>query len=101
MVYSSIGYRDSYRLYNAPWVADLHLAMYWATRDQKYLDLYVKTIRAYYGKNRGDGFRFYPIGLPVLDGLKSLKAAGMNAEYDEVLEDFKNHADKLATIGGD
>ncbi len=100
VVYSWTGYKDSYRLYNSPWVAHLHLAMYWATRDKKYLDLYVKTIRAYYGKNRGAGFRFYSVDLPILDGLKTLKAAGMNAEYDELLEDFRNHADTLAGIGG-
>jgi hypothetical protein len=100
VVYSNIGYRDNYRLYNAPWVAHLHLAMYWATRDKKYLDLYVKTVRAFYGQNRGAGFRFYPIGLPVLDGLKTLKDAGMKAEYAEMLEGFKNHADTLAAIGG-
>ncbi len=99
VVYSWARY-GGYRLYNSPWVSHLHLAIYWATHNKKYLDLYVKTIRAYYCKNRGAGFRFYPIGLPVLDGLKTLKDAGMNAEYDELLEDFRNHADTLAGIGG-
>jgi hypothetical protein len=52
VVYNRAGYQETYRRYNSPRVAHLRLAMYWATHDRKYLDLYVRTIRAYYGKKR-------------------------------------------------
>jgi hypothetical protein len=100
IVYNSAGYKYNHRRYNAPWVAHLHLAMYWATHDRKYLDWYVKTVRAYYGKNRGINFRFFPIGQQMLDSLDTLKDAGMTAEHDDLLEIFTNHADTLAKLGG-
>jgi hypothetical protein len=41
--------------YNYPWVARLHLTMYQDSNDPRYLDAFVRTIRAFY-RNGGGAF---------------------------------------------
>jgi hypothetical protein len=86
------------RLYNYPWVARLHLAMYGATSDPRYLEAFARTIRAFYA-NGGD--RFYAIDLPITDGLAAEAAAGRTTERDELLTLFRAHADRLISVGLD
>jgi len=86
----------SQRPYNYPWVARFHLAMYQATNDMRYLDAFVSTIRAYYARG---GQHFYPVDLPISDGLAALGQAKRNAEYGELLGLFRAHADWIISIG--
>ncbi len=89
---------DSHRLYNFPWVAQFHLEMYHAFGDSCYLDDCFKTICAYY---RQDGSHFYPIGLPILDAIKTFRAAGKTIEADQLLAYFREHGDNIVKNGLD
>ncbi len=91
------GHDSSRHGYNYPWMAHVHLAAYQVTHDKKYLDLYYKVLQALYTK-RG-GASYYEIGMPMLDGLKALEAAGMHTEHDELLKMFSSHADTIAARG--
>ena len=92
VVYSDIGRKKNSRIYNCPWVAHFHLAMYRATGDTAQLDRFVRVIRSYYAQK---GAKFYAIGLPIADGIKTLKEAGRTAECDELLALFREHADYI------
>lgn len=96
VVYSSVGRKDSARLYNYPWVAHFHLAMYRATDDAKQLDRYVRVMRSYYAKG---GVKEYCIGIPIADGLNALQSAGRTNDYAQLLADFKNHAAQIIQTG--
>ena len=98
LVYDWATYQGPDRRYNYPWVAHLHLAAYWVTKDTKYLDLYLKTMRAYYGLKGGAGY--YMIGIPMLDSLNTFTAAGRAADHDELLADYRANADNIARNGG-
>ncbi|MDR2675199.1 MAG: hypothetical protein LBC18_10160 [Opitutaceae bacterium] len=99
-VYGGIGREDSRRLYNFPWVARFHLAMFKATGEGCHLDRFVRIVRRFY--ERG-GAAFYPIGMPVLDGLETLAQAGppRAAEHAELLEKFRAHAGAMLKTGKD
>jgi len=86
----------SKRPYNFLWVAHFHLAMYQATNDARHLDAFVRTIRAYYARG---GQRFYPVDLPIGDGLAALSQAKRQADYDELLGLFRAHADWIISTG--
>ena len=73
IVFNDVGRRSNNRLYNYPWVAHFHLAMYRATGDAAHLDRFVQVMRSYY---RQGGERFYAIGIPITDGLQALKEVG-------------------------
>ena len=98
-VYNSAHFDNSSRSYNNPWIGHFHLAMYQATGKKKYLQLFTKTVKAYYGANKGLGIKAYPIGVQLMDGLNALKDAGMDTEYNQVRECFINHANSIAAIG--
>lgn len=97
-VYGGIGREDSRRLYNFPWAACFHLALFKATGDDDHLDRFTRIVRRFYARG---GAAFYPIGMPVLDGLETLAAAGppRAAEHAELLEKFRAHADALLRTG--
>ncbi len=84
------------RLYNYPWVARLDIAMHQATGTPRYLDDFVRTVRAFYVNG---GQRFYPIDLPISDGLAVLSKAGRTEDYKELLELFRGHADRIIATG--
>jgi hypothetical protein len=96
VIYSDIGRQRPERLYNFPWVAQFHLAMYQATGDTDQLDRFVRVLRNYYAHG---GAAFYCIGLPITDGLKSLADAGRTKDREELLADFRTHADHLVKNG--
>lgn len=100
VVYNDVG-RSKYnpthnRLYNAPWVAHFHLAMYRATGDSSQLDRFVRVLRSYYAQG---GAKYYAIGIPITDGLKALEEAGRSKERAELLADFRTHADIIVKNG--
>lgn len=106
-VYSGpIGSGDSQeRLYNWPWVMQLHLAMaksgnkmvtshgnYSATPIQRFLD----TVENFYsigGKN------LYAIGLPIYEGLNFLKESENQTALQHVLHLFTLHGKQIAENG--
>jgi hypothetical protein len=84
------------RLYNYPWVAQFHLAMFETTGDAKYLDAYVRTVRSFYAHG---GAKMYPIDLPIRGGLAALAKAGRTQERDELLGLFRGHAERIMQVG--
>ncbi|NJD10579.1 MAG: hypothetical protein FIB01_09145 [Gemmatimonadetes bacterium] len=84
------------RLYDWPWVMQLHVEMARLTGSQEPLRRFVTTVENFYA-NGGD--RFYPIGVPVLDGLSALRAAGMTAEHARVLARFVAHGERMLERG--
>ncbi len=86
----------SRRLYNFPWVAQLHLEMFRALGDEQYLEDCYRTLRAYY--QRGGG-RFYPIGLPIFDAVDTFRGAGMRRKAGQLEAWFADHADNIAANG--
>lgn len=96
MVFNAAGRRGPLRMYNFPWVAHFHLAMYQAYRKPEYLRRALETCRSYYAHG---GARFYCIGMPVTRMLASLRSAGWENERREMLAAFAKHADTLARIG--
>ena len=95
-VYNDVGRQATGRLYNYPWVAELHLLMYKVTGNVECLHRFVKTCDQLYSHG---GAHFYPIGMPMLEGLTALKSAGLTAEYDDLLRLFSVHADQIASSG--
>lgn len=100
IVYNASHYKDNHRIYNSPWVGHFHLAMYQATHDKRYLQLFTKTVKAYYTINKSHNFDAYPIGLQIKDGLKALQNADMQTEYQQVYHAFYKHASRIAETGG-
>ena len=97
-VFNNVGRQNTGRLYNYPWSAHLHLAMYHATKQLDYLQRFTRICRTFYQKG---GAKFYPIGIPIMNGLSTLKAAGLENERAELLKLFRNHADALLKTGTD
>ena len=86
----------SQRLYNWPWVAQLHLEYARLTGQDASWQAFVRTIDNYY-QHGGD--HFYAIGLPVYDGLTALKRAGRMADHDRLLALFERHARQIEATG--
>lgn len=109
-VYSGIGRTNGERLYNFPWVARFHLAMSRAAGESEpggsklggskseHLDRFMRVVRRFYARG---GAAFYPIGMPVREGLETLARAGVSraSDYAELLEKFRAHADALIKTG--
>lgn len=96
VVYNSIGRNGTWRLYNWPWAAHFHLAMYRATGDTAQLDRFVRVLRSYYSRG---GAKHYSIGIPVTEGLKTLAEAGRTKDREELLSRFREHADQFVKTG--
>ncbi|KAL4888126.1 hypothetical protein BDV59DRAFT_211492 [Aspergillus ambiguus] len=97
----------SLRLYDWPWVMQLHLAMaklgnkavtshgnYTATPVERLLS----TIEQFYMEG---GATYYPIGLPILESLTFLHSYRNREAYQRVLELFTVHGKKIAEVGQD
>ena len=95
-VYNGVRHGGPPRLYNYPWAIHFHLAMYDAFGRPEYLRRALDATRAYYAKG---GARFYCIGMPVLQMLRSLEKAGWANEEKEMLAAFRKHASTLLQIG--
>lgn len=88
-VYDSARNRTVQRLYNYPWVAQLHLEL-------GDLDACLRTFRQYY---RRGGAAFYAFPIPMVDAVAGFRAAGRQAEAEELLALFREHADRIAACG--
>lgn len=84
------------RLYNWPWVAQLHLEYARLTGQDASWQAFVRTIENYYANG---GEKFYAIGLPVYEGLAVLKNTGRMAEYARLLALFERHGRRIEQIG--
>jgi hypothetical protein len=84
------------RLYNWPWVAQLHLEYARLTGQEASWQAFIRTIDNYYAHGGAD---FYAIGLPVYDGLAALKHAGRTAAHDALLAQFERHARRIEATG--
>lgn len=95
----------SLRLYDWPWVMQLHLAMaklgnkavishgnYSATPVERLLS----TIEHFYSEG---GSSYYPIGLPILESLTFLKGYGHRDAYQRAVELFTVHGKQIAKVG--
>ena len=92
-VYNDMGRDDSYkRLYNAPWAATFFTEQYRLRKDEGDLLCACRIVKRFYEEGGKD---FYPIDLPVLllDG--ELARAGIEAEREELLTLYREHADRL------
>ncbi len=97
-VYNDVGRAVYDRLYNFPWGAHFHLALYRSSGDVGQLDRFVSVLRRYYARG---GAKHYSIGLPITEGLRALAEAGRVAERAELLAHFREHADQIVRFGGD
>ena len=95
-VYNSALDKNVSRGYNHPWVADFYFRMYDITGDKQYAYDGYATMRAFF---RTKGYGFYAIEIPVLESLSALKKAGMAAERDSLLDDYKKTAAKFMAVG--
>ncbi|MGN1263881.1 MAG: hypothetical protein ACI4TW_07565 [Prevotella sp.] len=95
---SSASRKSKNRGYNYAWVSDFYFRMYLLTGDTQYARHGYGTLQALY---RMFGHGFYCIDYPVTVGLKALEAAGMKAERDSLLADFKRTADIFVNNGTD
>ena len=96
------------RLYNWPWVMQLHLriaALNWTTTDLSGghsnttlgpLQRFVQTVEDFYSHNATN---FYAIGIPVLEGLRALNSSSTRSAYNRVLSLFTAHAERIMETG--
>jgi hypothetical protein len=84
------------RLYNWPWVMQLHLEMAQLTDDRVALRRFVRTVEKFY---RAGGAEIYPIGLPIIDGLRLVNEAGWKGDHDTLRSLFIQHGGKIAARG--
>ena len=89
VTYSTAAHDSRNRAYNYMWVADLQFRMWELTGQQQHaLDGY-GTLRAMF---RQFGHNFYAIDIPVVLGLDVLQRAGLTAQRDTLLGDFRLQA---------
>lgn len=95
---SNVAGKGKLRGYNYAWVADFYFRMFLLTGNKQYaLDGY-GTLQALY---RQFGYGFYCIDYPVTKGLQALDKAGLTAERDRLLADFRQTADIFVKNGLD
>ena len=95
-VYHSMLDTKRNRGYNYPWVADLYFRMFDITGNKQYAKDGYGTMKAFF---RTCGYGFYAIEIPVQESLSALKKAGMTAEHDSLLIDYKRTAAKFMANG--
>lgn len=93
------------RLYNWPWVMQLHLVVAAldldlsdALSDRSPIERFVLTLENYYDQG---GSEFYPIGLPVLEGLRALEDLGHASLLQRALSLFTKHGEFIVSTGTD
>ena len=96
VTYSSVDQKQRNRGYNYMWVAEFYFQMYKVTGDRLFVTDGYKTLKSMF---RQFGHGFYAIGIPVRLGLQSLKEAGMEKEYKDLLKDFIRTGDIFVENG--
>jgi hypothetical protein len=91
------GVRDATeRFYNYPWVAQLHLEMYRALDERRFLLDCCQTLRTYYAHG---GVQFYAINIPMVDTLAACEKAGLTRETAQLRQCFLAHGDHILATG--
>lgn len=96
VTYSSVDQKQRNRGYNYMWVAEFYFQMYKLTGDRQFVTDGYKTLKSMF---RQFGHDFYAIGIPVCLGLQSLKVAGMEKEYKDLMKDFIRTGDIFVENG--
>ena len=93
---SRVTWKSKNRGYNYAWVSDFYFRMYHLTGDSQYARHGYGTLRALF---RQFGHDFYCIDYPVVVGLDALQKAGMTAERDTLLAEFRKTGDGYVARG--
>ena len=85
-VYSNVAHTSTHRGYNYPWVASFYLQVFKLTNQKEYLTDYYQTLRKFF---KEFDHKFYGIDIRLKEGIDALANAGMYAERDSLMNDFK------------
>ena len=97
LVCNCSGKDNSYfRLYNYPWAVTFFLECWKLWGEKEDLKTAVHITEKFYEQ---DGFRFYPIEMPIVMLCQELKKAGEQEDLKTVKDLFRCHADQLIEIG--
>ena len=97
LVCNCSGKDNSYfRLYNYPWAVTFFLECWKLWGEKEDLKTAVRITEKFYEQ---DGFRFYPIEMPIVMLCQKLKKAGEQEDLKTVKDLFRCHADQLIEIG--
>lgn len=97
LVCNCSGKDNSYfRLYNYPWAVTFFLECWKLWGEKENLKTAVRITEKFYEQ---DGFRFYPIEMPIVMLCQELKKAGEQEDLKTVKDLFRCHADQLIEIG--
>ncbi|KAK1569798.1 six-hairpin glycosidase [Colletotrichum navitas] len=90
------------RLYNWPWVLQLHLVAAAigipAPCDKSPITRFMETLENFYDEG---GASLYAIGLPILESLRMLKALGMEVAYQRAKSLYISHGRNIVKRGTD
>ena len=84
------------RLYNAPWVILYFCELYMYDRNERWIRLAYKMIKAYY---ENGGTEFYPNGIRFSEIRRAFALSGNSETYKEVLDLFHKHIERLMLNG--
>ena len=97
LVCNCSGKDNSYfRLYNYPWAVTFFLECWKLWGEKEDLKTAVHITEKFYEQ---DGFRFYPIEMPIVMLCQELEKAGEQEDLKTVKDLFRRHADQLIEIG--
>lgn len=97
LVCNCSGKDNSYfRLYNYPWAVTFFLECWKLWGEKEDLKTAVRITEKFYEQ---DGFRFYPIEMPIVMLCQELEKAGEQEDLKTVKDLFRCHADQLIEIG--
>ena len=97
LVCNCSGKDNSYfRLYNYPWAVTFFLECWKLWGEKEDLKTAVHITEKFYEE---DGFRFYPIEMPIVMLCQELEKAGEQEDLKTVKDLFRRHADQLIEIG--
>ena len=97
LVCNCSGKDNSYfRLYNYPWAVTFFLECWKLWGEKEDLKTAVRITEKFYEQ---DGFRFYPIEMPIVMLCQELEKVGEQEDLKTVKDLFRRHADQLIEIG--
>lgn len=85
-VFSTVDHTKRHRGYNYPWVAGYYAELYKQTKNPLYIKDCYHTLRKWYQEF---GYGFYAICVPIKKSVDYLREAGLSAEAETLLNDFK------------
>ena len=83
------------RLYNWPWVAELHLEVWRLTKSADAWRRFMLTIESFYANG---GAHFYAIGIPIYEGMRAAATEGARAG-ERLRELFTAHGEQIVRTG--